>query len=157
LVELLVVIAIIGILAAVGITAYSGYTQNAKEKASGAQHAQVVAVINAEYAKCAGGDGNFEIAGIACTTRLTDTDLVTHFAISTGDMPLANPYKTDESSVSTHYAAPESPLTSGFAAEDVIIDGRIAVFCDDDGLTGGCTFKTATGAAADTTTTVSRY
>ena len=33
LVELLVVIAIIGILAAVGITAYQGYTQSAKEKA----------------------------------------------------------------------------------------------------------------------------
>ena len=59
LIELLVVIAIIGILAAVGITAYSGYTTSAKEKASGAQHSQVVALLNAEFSKCAGGSGTF--------------------------------------------------------------------------------------------------
>ena len=51
LVELLVVIAIIGILAAVGITAYSGYTANAKIKVTTAQHGQVVALMNAEFAK----------------------------------------------------------------------------------------------------------
>ena len=40
LIELLVVIAIIGILSAVGITAYSGYTANAKEQA--ARHARLL-------------------------------------------------------------------------------------------------------------------
>ena len=59
LVELLVVIAIIGILAAVGITAYSGYTASAKEKSALANHAQIVKFINAEFAKCAGGSGNY--------------------------------------------------------------------------------------------------
>ena len=59
LVELLVVIAIIGILAAVGITAYQGYTQSAKEKAVAANHAQIVKLLNAEMAKCAGGEGVF--------------------------------------------------------------------------------------------------
>ena len=59
LVELLVVIAIIGILAAVGITAYQGYTQGAKERAALAQHSQVVKLINAEFAKCAGGSGYY--------------------------------------------------------------------------------------------------
>ena len=59
LVELLVVIAIIGILAAVGITAYQGYTQSAKEKAVAANHAQIVKLLTAEMAKCAGGEGVF--------------------------------------------------------------------------------------------------
>ena len=57
LVELLVVIAIIGILAAVGITAYQGYTKGAKEKAVLANQKQIVQLINAEFAKCAGGSG----------------------------------------------------------------------------------------------------
>ena len=60
LVELLVVIAIIGILAAVGITAYQGYTQAAKERAALAQHSQVVKLINSEFAQCAGGEGAYE-------------------------------------------------------------------------------------------------
>ncbi len=59
LVELLVVIAIIGILAAVGITAYQGYTTGAKEKAVLANQKQIVTLINAEFAKCAGGSGNY--------------------------------------------------------------------------------------------------
>ena len=59
LVELLVVIAIIGILAAVGITAYQGYTTGAKEKAVLANQKQIVSLINAEFAKCAGGTGTY--------------------------------------------------------------------------------------------------
>ena len=59
LIELLVVIAIIGVLSAVGITAYSGYTKDAKKKVTLAQHQQVVAFLNAESAKCAGGEGTF--------------------------------------------------------------------------------------------------
>jgi prepilin-type N-terminal cleavage/methylation domain-containing protein len=59
LVELLVVIAIIGILAAVGITAYQGYTTGAKEKAVLANQKQIVSLINAEMAKCAGGTGTY--------------------------------------------------------------------------------------------------
>ena len=47
LIELLVVIAIIGVLSAVGITAYSGYTADAKVKVTVAQHKQIVAMINA--------------------------------------------------------------------------------------------------------------
>ena len=38
LIELLVVVAIIGILAAVGVVAYNGYTASAKKKTTGANH-----------------------------------------------------------------------------------------------------------------------
>ena len=52
LIELLVVVAIIGILAAVGVVAYNGYTKSAKESAVKAQHSQVVKYVTAELAKC---------------------------------------------------------------------------------------------------------
>ena len=38
LIELLVVVAIIGILAAVGVVAYNGYTKSAKENAAKSNH-----------------------------------------------------------------------------------------------------------------------
>ena len=52
LIELLVVVAIIGILAAVGVVAYNGYTKSAKINASKSNHASVVKYIAAEIQKC---------------------------------------------------------------------------------------------------------
>ena len=52
LIELLVVVAIIGILAAVGVVAYSGYTEAAKTRAIKAQHAMIKEYITAEILKC---------------------------------------------------------------------------------------------------------
>ena len=48
LIELLVVVAIIGILAAVGVVAYNGYTNAAKKNAVKTIHANVVKVLAAE-------------------------------------------------------------------------------------------------------------
>ena len=52
LIELLVVVAIIGILAAVGVVAYNGYTKSAKINASKSIHKDVVKFIMAEIKKC---------------------------------------------------------------------------------------------------------
>ena len=57
LIELLVVVAIIGILAAVGVVAYNGYTKAAKINAIKSNHAQTVKYISAEIMKC-------EISGV---------------------------------------------------------------------------------------------
>ena len=46
LIELLVVVAIIGILAAVGVVAYNGYTQSAKVNATKSNHATIVKFIS---------------------------------------------------------------------------------------------------------------
>jgi|TARA_B110000027_G_scaffold43715_1_gene48093 type IV pilus assembly protein PilA len=52
LIELLVVVAIIGILAAVGVTAYSGYTEGAKKSTTKTIHANLLKYIAAEWQKC---------------------------------------------------------------------------------------------------------
>ena len=52
LIELLVVVAIIGILAAVGVVAYNGYTKAAKQNATKSNHTAVIKYINAELMKC---------------------------------------------------------------------------------------------------------
>ena len=52
LIELLVVVAIIGILAAVGVVAYNGYTSAAKVSSSKANHTTVVKFINNTLKLC---------------------------------------------------------------------------------------------------------
>ena len=52
LIELLVVVAIIGILAAVGVVAYNGYTGAAKVNATKTNHSNVVRFIMTEIKKC---------------------------------------------------------------------------------------------------------
>jgi len=52
LIELLVVVAIIGILAAVGVVAYNGYTSSAKISATKANHKNIVKYIQNELMKC---------------------------------------------------------------------------------------------------------
>ena len=59
LIELLVVVAIIGILAAVGVVAYNGYTSSAKTNATKTMHSQAVKYISAEVQKCSLGESKF--------------------------------------------------------------------------------------------------
>ena len=56
LIELLVVVAIIGILAAVGVVAYNGYTSSAKINVAKSNHAQVVKYLMGELIKCELGE-----------------------------------------------------------------------------------------------------
>ena len=56
LIELLVVVAIIGILAAVGVVAYNGYTTSAKITATKQQHQTIKNFIKASYGLCALGN-----------------------------------------------------------------------------------------------------
>ena len=66
LIELLVVVAIIGILAAVGVVAYNGYTGAAKANATKTMHAQTVKYISAEIQKCSLGETKFMGTNQSC-------------------------------------------------------------------------------------------
>ena len=86
LIELLVVVAIIGILAAVGVVAYNGYTAAAKKNATKTIHANVMKYIAAEYTKCSIDSGDKIMkkggaGGILCSAGgalVTAGELVTH-------------------------------------------------------------------------------
>ena len=52
LIELLVVVAIIGILAAVGVVAYNGYTKSARISVTKNNHNNLKKFIQAQFAKC---------------------------------------------------------------------------------------------------------
>ena len=52
LLELLVVVAIIGILAAVGVVAYNGYTASAKNTVLKNNHKTIIKIINEDFVKC---------------------------------------------------------------------------------------------------------
>ena len=72
LIELLVVVAIIGILAAVGTVAYTGYTSSAKKNTAKQNHALVCKWVSAEAQKISLGiedmfDGNITSSSILST------------------------------------------------------------------------------------------
>ena len=151
LVELLVVIAIIGILAAVGITAYSGYTSSAKEKATLANHAQILAVLNAEMAKCAAGAGDF-VWGGACNTEANETNIVTHFGAGAGNLSLENPYVRTAMQVSLDPG--DESLWDGVDGTANAVVGRTVVHCD----AAGCSIATKqNGTDVDTFAEVDAY
>ena len=68
LIELLVVVAIIGILAAVGTVAYTGYTSSAKKNATKSNHASVVKYVASELQKCNIGESTY-MGSTACSSR----------------------------------------------------------------------------------------
>ena len=59
LIELLVVVAIIGILAAVGVVAYNGYTSSAKKSAAKSNHSAVCKWVSVEAQKISLGVDRF--------------------------------------------------------------------------------------------------
>ena len=71
LIELLVVVAIIGILAAVGVVAYNGYTKSAKINAAKSNQGAVVKYLAAEIQKCNMGTETTAMSGnLTCTTDM---------------------------------------------------------------------------------------
>ena len=98
LIELLVVVAIIGILAAVGTVAYTGYTAGAKKNAAKSNHASVVKYIAAEIQKCSlDEDAKGLNSTTFCATKYTAATTVA--AIAALDGKIKNQYYKNASAV----------------------------------------------------------
>ena len=109
LIELLVVVAIIGILAAVGVVAYNGYTASAKANATKTMHSQAVKYISAEIQKCSLGESKFMGTNQDCPA--TAAKAVTG-AVNT--MTDKNPFNASDNAVksSSSYVAGQVSLSS---------------------------------------------
>ena len=95
LIELLVVVAIIGILAAVGVVAYNGYTGAAKVSSTKTIHAQTVKYISAELQKCSLGESAIMNGTRSCTGITSANTIDAAVAIMTDK----NPYKSADKAV----------------------------------------------------------
>jgi type IV pilus assembly protein PilA len=96
LIELLVVVAIIGILAAVGVVAYNGYTAAAKRNSTKINHANIVKYISAEVMKCSLGEslimGTYQCANIYPLNMYSAANINAHIASSSILSDSKNPY-----------------------------------------------------------------
>ena len=96
LIELLVVVAIIGILAAVGVVAYSGYTSGAKKQAAKSNHSAVSKYIAAELQKCNLGESKAMSGNMTCSGNdATKTIKAAIAALA----DFKNPYDTSKASL----------------------------------------------------------
>ena len=109
LIELLVVVAIIGILAAVGVVAYNGYTAAAKRNATITIYKTVMSDVKAKWTGCSAGipiylynpspkkiDTNSDWCTFNPSTSITATVFVQHY-IET----FKNPYRPYDEAVQT--------------------------------------------------------
>ena len=139
LIELLVVVAIIGILAAVGTVAYTGYTEGAKKNSAKSNHASVVKYIAAEDQKCAMTAG--KVFGVDAVYDSTTANSATVFncdtrtgasiakAAETALADFKNPYSTGNSAVRDSSTAHAAKADMGYVNLDISSDTITVTTC----------------------------
>ena len=95
LIELLVVVAIIGILAAVGVTAYSGYTTSTKKAASKSNHKTIHKYVMYEMKKCELNGGTAMDGKLDCDTMTTE-GVVSSSLVEALAPSINNPYDAND-------------------------------------------------------------
>ena len=135
LIELLVVVAIIGILAAVGVVAYNGYTSSAKTNATKTMHSQAVKYISAEVQKCSLGESKFMGTNQDCPATAAKA---VSGAVNT--MTDKNPYSTADNAVKS---------SSSFVA------GQVSVSASGSTVTVKTCTKSGCGSSDQLTGTIS--
>ena len=105
LIELLVVVAIIGILAAVGVVAYNGYTAKAKEKVTEANFNNINKALVLEFMKCELDSSELIFNSHSCgNSNSPSTNLIGNYI--TNNLKIKNPYGTSS-------AVSSNPCTLG--------------------------------------------
>ena len=141
LIELLVVVAIIGILAAVGVVAYNGYTASAKASTTQSNHKLVSNYIQNELKKCDLGESTI-MGSFACNTRKSAANNVSKGAIAAIGTEFKNPYDTEKSAFG-ETAGALVPRTIGTC--DDTTEGRMGI-SDTGKTTNIVTITTCPGA-----------
>ena len=125
LIELLVVVAIIGILAAVGVVAYNGYTSSAKINASKSNQASVTKYIAAEIQKCNLEESTAMNGDLACVANLTPTLVIAAALTSLGDFKNSHspkcPGVTNGTVVPTPFEAGTTCLATGLGYTELTV------------------------------------
>ena len=124
LIELLVVVAIIGILAAVGVVAYNGYTASAKKNAAKTMHSQAVKYISAEIQKCSLGEDKFMGTNQDCPATAAKAK-----AGAVATMSDKNPYSTSNNAVRDSTAYNEGYVSVSSSGTTVTVRTCIASGC----------------------------
>ena len=135
LIELLVVVAIIGILAAVGVVAYNGYTASAKANSTKTMHSNAVKYISAEIQKCSLGESKFMGTNQDCPATAAKA---VSGAVAT--MTDKNPYNTSNNAVAS---------SSSFVA------GQVSVSSSGSNVSVKTCTKTGCASADQLTATIS--
>ena len=122
LIELLVVVAIIGILAAVGTVAYTGYTSGAKKNSAKSNHAAVVKYIASEAQKCSMDSGATAFkSSTICASSLTAAGVATASISALSDFK--NPYRNEESAVLAEFGDDKEGTVRVTGADKVVTVG----------------------------------
>ena len=112
LIELLVVVAIIGILAAVGVVAYNGYTASAKRNAVKANHSMASKFIQSEIYKAETSRKISQWDSINKKCKEVDANSVWHthgqwaFGCLTEDTSRTNPFNNSEVAFRSDWSIP---------------------------------------------------
>ena len=126
LIELLVVVAIIGILAAVGTVAYTGYTASAKKNVVKTMHAQTSKYIAAELQKCSlEGTAGKVFGSATANCPITAANAVT--AIIAADTN-KNPY-TQVAAVADSASYVEGQISIASSGTSIIVRACIVKAC----------------------------
>ena len=135
LIELLVVVAIIGILAAVGVVAYNGYTSSARDSALKTNCKQVASDIGAKFAFCMFNPqssiklktigGRQTIEDVPCDKNKTDTGQMLNKIINhLNNEGYKNPYGNNSGDQGVHGALGAYQASSGLWWQDLMIKGN---------------------------------
>ena len=155
LIDLLVVVAIIGILAAVGVVAYNGYTNSAKINAAKSNHNAAVKYIAAEVQKCNVGEDSAFGGVVDCETFNAATanaraTSVANAAVSEMNKSFKNPHTPSKSALAT---TPTAAATSSLPKINILnelfgVKTALATSHDTNSGTVSTTSSSATAAGS---------
>ena len=162
LIELLVVVAIIGILAAVGVVAYNGYTGAAKKNAAKSNHTNVLKFISSEMQKCEilgyvqlkSSIGNpSRINNVTCDSQgQTTRDMALVFNVHFQNIGFKNPYDSKEYGTTCNL----KPSYNNICFYKGVVKGQVIISITGSNVPFGNTF-TITTKISDTETLTDNF